>query len=75
MFQQMENKVCARLIGSPLYFSISERAAALCLIGLDTIVHHDQLGPLLCKVIVMHEDGRIREVHFVGTSNRKLLNW
>jgi len=71
----MENEVCARLLGSPVRFTISKEAAALCMIGLDTIVRHDRLGPLLCKVIVMHEDGRIREVHFVGTSDTKLLNW
>lgn len=55
--------------GSPIQFKVSDEFADYCLHHVGSVIHHDILGSLFCDEILMNENGRVREIMLVGTSD------
>jgi len=64
------DRIDASLIGSPFTFKISKAFAVLCFYCVGHVVHHDQLGCLLCQEIKLNPDTQqIEKVSFLGTAS------
>ena len=65
--------VQAILKDTPLQFHVSQDFAMHCVNAIGSVVHHAVLGSIFCEEAVIHEDGSLQTLVFVGTSNRNGL--
>jgi len=69
----MKHQVEAVMKGSPFHFKISQGFASDCIGVMGSVVHHPTLGPMFCDEAVLHANGHVHKMVFVGTSNKNGL--